>query len=481
MVRVFKHYVPVALLLLGALELLVIVLSIYAGIFARYVIAADMPWGFVRYLDETLTFACVLGVAMFAMGLYQREFIRDMRTTFIRLATSFTVAFLVLSLVFYVIPDFKIWRSALAIAVVLAMAGILTTRFVVMRATGIDRLKRRILVLGAGARAARIEAIEKDGHASFVSVGYLPIDGDNAMVDPERVVARVDLLAAFVRQQGVDEIVVAAEDRRGNLPNESLLECKLNGVVITDYAAFWEREAGLVDLEALNPSWLIYSDGFGIGRLEAIAKRLFDVAMSLALLLFTLPLLVMTAVAIRLESPGSVLYRQERLGRGGRPFRLLKFRSMHDDAEADGVPQWAAADDPRVTRVGALIRKTRIDELPQILNVLRGDMSFVGPRPERPYFVEELGKVIPFYDARHRVKPGITGWAQLSYSYGASVEDARRKLEYDLYYLKNFSIFFDLIILVQTIRVVLWPGSVRAICAPAAVAARADAKTRSAA
>ncbi|MFQ5958393.1 MAG: TIGR03013 family XrtA/PEP-CTERM system glycosyltransferase [Alphaproteobacteria bacterium] len=481
MVRIFKQYVPVVLLCLGAVELLIVVLSIYAGIFIRYVLGADQPWGFVTYLQETMTFAGVLGVAMFAMGLYQREFIRDLRTTFVRLATSFAVAFLGLSLVFYVFPDLKIWRSALAIAILLAVAGILATRFIVVRATNIDRLKRRVLVLGAGARAARIEALDQNGNTSFVSVGYVPIDGSDAAVSPERVVGRVDLLGALVRQQSVDEIVIAAEDRRGNLPNQTLLECKLNGVTITPYATFWERETGRVELDALDPSWLIYSDGFGESPVQAIAKRLFDVSVSLALLLFALPLLVVAAVAIRLESPGAVLYRQERVGRRGRPFRLLKFRSMRHDAEPDGVPKWAAEHDPRVTRVGAFIRKTRIDEIPQILNVLKGDMSFVGPRPERPYFVEELGKEIPFYNERHRVKPGITGWAQLSYSYGASVEDAKRKLGYDLYYLKNFSILFDLIILVQTIRVVLWPESARAICAPEAAGATAEVKTRPAA
>jgi len=239
------------------------------------------------------------------------------------------------------------------------------------------------------------------------------------------------------------------------------LHCKLAGIKVTDFLDFWERETRSVDLDALKPSWLFYSDGFRCGPVDEFLKRSFDIAVSLSLLILTLPLLVLTACLIKFESPGPVLYRQDRVGLHGRVFTILKFRSMRADAETDGRPRWAAKGDPRVTRVGAIIRKLRIDELAQILNVLRGDMSFVGPRPERPFFVAELSKALPYYAERHWVRPGITGWAQINFPYGASTEDARRKLTYDLYYLKNRSFFLDSLILLQTVRVIFWNQGAR--------------------
>jgi sugar transferase (PEP-CTERM system associated) len=268
-------------------------------------------------------------------------------------------------------------------------------------------------------------------------------------------------LPELAREQGVEEIVIAIDERRGGMPVNALLACKLAGITVTDYSTFWERESGKVDLDALHPSWLIFSDGFVGGRLQANFKRMFDIGASILLLLFTLPLILMTMVAIRLESRGPVFYRQERVGMNGAPFMLLKFRSMRTDAEEDGQPKWAAVNDSRITWVGSFIRKTRIDEIPQIMNVLKGEMSFIGPRPERPFFVEELRQVIPYYFERHRVKPGISGWAQLNYPYGASVEDAKEKFQFDLYYIKNYSLFLDLIVLIQTARVILWPKGVR--------------------
>jgi sugar transferase (PEP-CTERM system associated) len=269
-----------------------------------------------------------------------------------------------------------------------------------------------------------------------------------------------DALAEFGGRLGASEVVVATDDRRG-LPVRQLLHCKLAGLRVTDFLDFWERETRTVDLEALRPSWLFYSDGFRCGVVDEILKRAFDIVVSSALLVFSLPLLVVTAGLIKLESAGPILYRQERVGLRGEGFTIFKFRSMRADAERDGNPQWAAKGDPRVTRVGAIIRKLRIDELAQILNVLRGDMSFVGPRPERPYFVASLTEAIPYYAERHWVRPGITGWAQINYPYGASNEDARRKLAFDLYYIKNRSIFLDFLILLQTARVIFWNHGAR--------------------
>jgi len=240
-----------------------------------------------------------------------------------------------------------------------------------------------------------------------------------------------------------------------------LLECKLHGIAVTGFMTFWERESGQVDFLHAGPDWFAFSDGFLLNQPQRALKRAADFAVSLAFLVLFLPLILATILAIRLESPGPIFYRQERVGLNGRIFRVWKFRSMRTDAESDGVPKWAGAGDSRVTRIGRFIRKARIDEIPQIINVLAGDMSFIGPRPERPFFVEQLREMIPYYELRHRVKPGITGWAQVNYPYGASVDDARQKLAYDLYYVKNNDMFLDIAILVRTVRVILFAEGAR--------------------
>jgi sugar transferase (PEP-CTERM system associated) len=256
--------------------------------------------------------------------------------------------------------------------------------------------------------------------------------------------------------------VLALEERRNALPLNDLLRIKTTGVPVHDFSSFLERETGRVDLDSLNPSWLIFSDGFSAGRrLSSAGKRLFDVTVSLLLLLLAWPLILLTALAVKLESKGPAFYRQRRVGLYGETFEVIKLRSMRTDAEVGGKAVWAQKDDPRVTRVGAFIRKVRIDELPQAWSVLKGEMSFVGPRPERPQFVADLEARLPYYAERHVVKPGITGWAQINYPYGASVADAREKLEYDLYYAKNYTPFLDILILLQTARVILWPAGAR--------------------
>jgi sugar transferase (PEP-CTERM system associated) len=262
-------------------------------------------------------------------------------------------------------------------------------------------------------------------------------------------------LLSVVDKYRIDEIIIAVRERRGGgLPMSELLNCRLAGVRVTEASAFFERERGQVRLDSLNASWLIFGEGFNNRALRDAIKRAFDLFASGLLLLVTLPIMLVTALLIKLESKGPIFYRQERVGHGGSTFHVCKFRSMRTDAEQDGKPRWATAGDDRVTRVGRVIRKLRIDELPQILNVFSGDMSFVGPRPERPFFVDQLNKEIPYYAARHSIKPGITGWAQVRYPYGASLEDAVEKLQYDLYYVKNHSLFLDLMILIETIQVV---------------------------
>jgi sugar transferase (PEP-CTERM system associated) len=292
----------------------------------------------------------------------------------------------------------------------------------------------------------------------FFIAGFMPAPGEQLLVEPEKLLAAdVQQLRQLAKDLRIDEIVVAMDDRRREFPVRELLDCRLAGVEIVDLVSFLERETGRVHLDVLNPSWIIFSEGFRRDGLRQASKRAFDVVASFALVLVTWPFMLFTAIAILIEDGvrAPILYRQRRVGLDGHDFDVLKFRSMRTDAERDGKARWATGSDDRVTRVGRFIRKVRIDELPQFFNVLRGDMSFVGPRPERPQFVAELSDSIPYYAERHCAKPGITGWAQICYPYGASEKDSLEKLQYDLYYLKNQSLLFDMMILLQTVEVVL--------------------------
>jgi sugar transferase (PEP-CTERM system associated) len=326
-------------------------------------------------------------------------------------------------------------------------------------------LKPKVLVLGSGAGALALwhacgerhgirlhRFLEPNGDSGRAADSELPVD---------RVMPLPPDLALLARREHANEIVVALDDRRQRLPVEMLLRCRMQGIRVTDESSFIERATGRLDLESLRPSWLIFTDGFHGGRAEAWAKRGLDLAFSAGLLVIMAPLLAVIALAIRLDSPGPVFYRQGRVGLNGRVFSILKFRTMREDAESDGQARWAAPDDDRVTRVGYLLRRSRFDELPQLWNVLRGEMSVVGPRPERPEFVADLAAGIPFYQERHQIRPGITGWAQISCGYGGSEDDARLKLSYDLYYLKNRGFTFDLVILVRTVGTVLFGEGAR--------------------
>jgi sugar transferase (PEP-CTERM system associated) len=363
---------------------------------------------------------------------------------------------------FFIIPPLAFWRSNLFYAMMFALGGLTAIRVLLGSTLDSETFKRRVLILGAGPRAARVEALAARPESSFLVTGYVGMnDGPIAVA---RAVNRADIdnLASYVVSKDASEVVLALEERRNALPLQDLVRVKTAGVHVNDLSSFLERETGRVDLDSLNPSWLIFSDGFSAGRrLSSIAKRLFDLAVSAVLLLVSAPLILATALAVKLESRGPAFFRQKRVGLYGQTFEILKLRSMRQDAEVAGQAVWAQKDDPRVTRIGAIIRRLRIDELPQTWSVLKGEMSFVGPRPERPQFVADLEARLPYYAERHMVKPGITGWAQINYPYGASIEDARRKLEYDLYYAKNYTPFLDILILLQTIRVVLWSEGAR--------------------
>ena len=462
MIRVFKHYVPYAVLLLGVVDFVLLMLAAEAGWTLRlWQLEGVLDLHTARWLN-ILVFAVAMQAAMVAVGVYGVRALQSVRFAIARLLVAVALGILLLSLLFFLLPPVSSWRSSLLYATMLALAGLGGARMLLRDLLGGERFKRRLLVLGAGARAARIAELAARPGTGFAVVGYVGMnDGPVAVTG---AVNRADIphLPDHLLALGASEVVLALEERRNALPLADLLRIKTTGVAVYDLSTFLERETGRVDLDSLNPSWLIFSDGFSAGRrLSSAGKRLFDVAVSLLLLVLAAPLILVTAVAVRLESRGPAFYRQRRVGLYGQTFDVVKIRSMRVDAEVGGKAVWAQRDDPRVTRIGRLIRKLRIDELPQAWSVLRGEMSFVGPRPERPQFVADLEARLPYYAERHVVKPGITGWAQINYPYGASVEDAREKLEFDLYYAKNYTPFLDILILLQTARVILWPEGAR--------------------
>ncbi len=462
MVRLFRHYVPHSVLLLGVIEVVILMSSIYFGASLRFVGEHQPLKAAGPLLPKALIFALVMISMMTAVGLYKTNLRDGVAGMLLRIGISILLGLASMSFVFYFFPALFLGRGAFGLAFAAALAGIVATRIIFFKVVNQDAMKRRILVLGTGKRASDIaqQMRRKVDRLGFVIVGYVHVAGEHAVIEPHQITHLDVPLLEYADQQQVDEIVVAVEDRRKGFPVHQLLDCKMSGIDVVDMLTFFERQGGKIRLDLLHPSWLIFSDGFLSGSLQSYTKRVFDVVVSLALLSIVWPIIVITAIVIRLESPGAILYRQVRVGQNWQLVQVLKFRSMCADAEKDG-PQWAGANDSRVTRVGAFIRKVRIDELPQLYNVLKGEMSFVGPRPERPMFVEQLSQSIPYYAERHRVKPGITGWAQIRYPYGSSEKDAVEKLQYDLYYVKNYSLFLDLLILFQTAEVILWGKGAR--------------------
>ncbi|MDH7972676.1 TIGR03013 family PEP-CTERM/XrtA system glycosyltransferase [Sphingomonas sp. AR_OL41] len=462
MIRLFKHYIPNAVLLLGLLDLVMLLTAGELGWTTRAGQVGMAIPPIITRAPQLATFALSLMTAMIAVGVYSAGSLQSMRIAAARLLVAISLGIIVQAVIFFVVPELAFWRSNLLLSMGFAVVLLFALRVLLGKLLGGQVFKRRIVVLGAGARAARLKALAQQPGSAFVVVGYV------SMSEPTRVIPEaiardaIYNLADHVVLLNASEVVLALEERRNALPLKDLLRIKTTGVHVNEISTFLERETGRVDLQSVNPSWLIFSDGFSSGRMFSSAfKRLFDITASLLLLTLTLPLILLTAIAIKLESKGPAFYRQRRVGLFGQGFDIVKLRSMRQDAEVGGKAVWAEKDDPRITRIGRLIRKTRIDELPQCWSVLKGEMSFVGPRPERPQFVEDLEQQLNYYAERHMVKPGITGWAQINYPYGASIDDARQKLEYDLYYAKNYSPFLDLLIILQTIRVVLWPEGAR--------------------
>ncbi len=453
-----------ALRTLWVLELALITLSVLAAAWIRFINDPDTHGVFAEHaLIRGFLVAVFITGAMTAFGLYQAH-MRHNRIDFIlRLALSFAFGGVALLVVYYLVPQTYIGRGVMALALALGLVAVVTVRLLLVHVFRSDALRQRVLVLGAGKNADLINSRlrRNSDRRSFVVVGFVPVPGQPALVREELCIHPEHGLAELTERLQIDEIVIAPDERRGGLPMEQMLTCVQRGVSVIDVSTFFEREAGMVQLNVVDPSWLVFSGGFDYSTPRRLSKRFFDLTAASVLLLFAWPLMLLVALAVRLDSRGPVLYSQVRVGERGQHFVLTKFRSMRVDAEKDGVARWASKDDDRSTRVGRFIRLTRLDELPQLFAVLRGHMSFVGPRPERPHFVDLLNDEIRYYGVRHCVKPGLTGWAQLRYPYGASVRDAEEKLKFDLFYVKNHGLVFDLMILLQTVEVVLFGRGAR--------------------
>ena len=401
--------------------------------------------------------------AMACFGLYETHVRHDRWDLFLRLSLSFGFAGIALVVTYYFVPMLYIGRGILLMSLAIGFVAVLAFRVGAREFWHSDVFKRRVLVLGAGRNASLINSAmrRKADRRAFSVLGFVALPGQECLVPADQILGSDNDLRKLARRCNAHEIVVAPDERRGGLPMDQMLACAQMGIQVTDLTSFFEREAGTVRLGVVDPSWLVFSGGFDNSLPRRLSKRFFDIVASTLLLAVAWPVMLLVAVAIWMEGGGPVLYWQTRVGLGGQTFKLVKFRSMRTDAEKDGVARWASLDDDRSTRLGKFLRKSRLDELPQLFNVLRGHMSFVGPRPERPQFVDMLNQEIRFYTVRHSVKPGLTGWAQLRYPYGASVRDAEEKLMFDLFYVKNHGFLFDLMIMLQTVEVVLFGRGAR--------------------
>jgi sugar transferase (PEP-CTERM system associated) len=457
MLRIANHHVPLRVPVLFLIEITILMVSVYLGTKLRFY-DGDISAQVGNFFESACAFTAILAFSMSALGMYQMDLKEGFRNTFLRLMPSFALGFCIITIVFYLLPELQLGRGILGLVFTFATSGILLTRIVFVKSLQYRFLESRVIFLGSGTLAKECYQLATSNTTThrYRVIGFVSLSTEECCVPASAILPPGESLLAIAKKYNATEVVVSVQNRRGGtFPIQQLLECKLDGIKVTESATFFEREACQIRVDSLQPSWLVFGNGFDQSFLRSFGKRTFDLSVSAILFVITLPIMLITALFIYIEDRGPTFYEQERVGKDGRIYKVLKFRSMQSNAETPGKPQWASKDDPRTTRVGAIIRKLRIDELPQILNVLKGEMSFVGPRPERPYFVKQLCEEIPFYNARHSIKPGITGMAQVRYAYGASVEDAVQKLQYDLYYVKNNSLFLDLLILIDTIQVVL--------------------------
>jgi len=419
--------------------------------------------GSTLFRVEPYLYSLIMVISIASQGLYRIHYRHTQLGTFLRLFISFTIGSIaVLLLSHLAVPSaLPVEREAVMSAQLISFIPVLIAHTLFFELIDQSNVKTNVLVLGAGRRANSLSRLRRKSDLRTASIkGYVRCESDDVQVPPEKLIdTSPDNIVSYVIDNDIEEILVAPDDRRVRFPTQQLLHCRMRGIHVIDLCGFFERETGQIKLDLLHPSWLIFSEGFNRNQVSALARRMMDISVSLLALFFLFPLMLVTALAIVADSKGgggSVFYRQKRVGVNGSAFDLYKFRSMIPDAEKVGGAQWARQGDQRVTRVGKVIRKYRIDELPQLINVVKGEMSLVGPRPERPEIVAELRKNIPYYEDRHHVKPGITGWAQINYPYGSCEQDALEKLQYDLYYVKHNSVLLDIAILLQTAEVIFF-------------------------
>jgi sugar transferase (PEP-CTERM system associated) len=460
MIRIFSQYVsPKSLLLIGV-ETVLIALSLLLAVRLHFLNQAVEFTNYVRWPDFTLQIlvvTVVLQICFYYSNLYDLSVLRQHYQLIICLTESLGAACLVLGVMYYVFPGLLLAHGIFFDGVSLVAISTLANRLALEHTWRFASRKEHILVIGTGELAVTVaREFSRRDDLNIELAGFVETTEShgNKQLFGRPILGSAEQLDALVAAHRITRIVVALEDHRGILPVRALVRLRVQGIRIEDAHSTISALDGRIWLSAVKPSWFVFSDGFHRSRITMLVKRVGDVAFSVIGLLVSLPIMLPLALAIRLESPGPVIFRQSRVGLGGKTFELLKFRSMRADAEQGIGAQWAQVNDPRVTRLGKYLRKFRLDELPQFINIIRGEMGFVGPRPERPVFVDQLRQKISYYDERHSVRPGLTGWAQVQYPYGASEEDAARKLEYDLFYLKNMSIFFDCAIILQTIRLV---------------------------
>jgi sugar transferase (PEP-CTERM system associated) len=455
-IKIFSYYFHKRTLLQIFFDLGLVVVTVVVSILSQ---VADPASVSSIVVTTALLFAVGVLIINSGLGLYERVHSRTVGQTSARALLSLCLS-LALSYVIFHLSPFHLDNErifVLALALVAAVALMLVNRVYVIHAKSRAVMRPRVLVFGAGIRAKLVGITLKKSDPNVDLVGYYASPNEAVKeVSAWGLLSTEKSLTDIVLELQVDQIVVALSERRGgSMPLRELLDCKLQGVRVVDIATYFETTLGQIRLDAVSAGWLIFGDGFNQGLVRTMIKRLFDIVCSMLLIVLALPVMLVTGILILMESGGPILYLQERVGLNGRLFNVVKFRSMRTDAEKDGQPRWASATDDRVTQVGRVIRRLRIDELPQLFSVLGGDMSLVGPRPERPYFVDKLTQEMAYYAVRQSVKPGITGWAQVRYHYGASVEDSAEKLQYDLYYVKNHSLFLDFVILFETVGVVL--------------------------
>lgn len=404
------------------------------------------------------TFVCLL--LLYFYDLYDYVVMTNRRELLLRLVQALGIAWALLALFFYFVPGMLIGRGVTVLSVPIVLVLLLGWRVLIHGLTGHPDIGEKILVVGTGKSALdTAEAVWERRDAGYRIVGFLSENGakPREKLGRSEILGKAHELESVIRNERIDRVVIAVRERRGAFPTEALLKMSLAGdVSIEECTSFFERITGKVHVDMLRPSWLIFANKRRESQLKLVAREAIHRLLALVGALVSLPIAIITAVLIKLDSRGPIFYMQERVGKGGKRFKVIKFRSMKTDAEADGKPIWAVTNDDRTTRVGKIIRKLRIDEIPQFWNILKGEMSFVGPRPERPHFVDQLAKEIPYYEHRHLVAPGLTGWAQIKYPYGASVADAIQKLQYDLYYIKNQSLTLDLVIVFDTVKTVLF-------------------------